>query len=96
MTKNVIFRPCRHVGVSYRLLQAKERRKSGFLSQSGLEQIVRDAPFSDRIYYPGDSSRFRLSFRTRKPNGDLVTVVAHVHMKGHGYCEIFKLHTSRI
>ena len=90
------FRSCRHVEVSYRLVQAKDRRKSGFLSQSGLKQLVRDAPLSDRVYYPNDKYRFCLRFKIRKPNGGLVLATAHVHYKGHGNCVVFKLHTPRL
>src|SRR3989304_10621643 len=50
MTNGYDFRRCRHVRVAYKLVRAKMLRKSGFLNESGLEQLVRDAPLADRIY----------------------------------------------
>lgn len=81
--------------MDYGIIEAKGRRKSGFLSESGLQQLVRDAPLSDRIYYRNDKYRFCLHFKIRKPNGELVRVTTHVHFKGHGNCHVFKLHTQR-
>ena len=84
---------CRHVSVAERLRQSKLIRKSGFLDENGLCQVVRDAPNSDRKYLPNDNYRFKISFKKRKPSGGLVLVTLHVHMQGHGRCVIYRIHT---
>ena len=96
ITDKLDFRRCKRVRVSYRLVQAKMLRKSGFLSESGLEQLVRDAPLSDRIYFRDDKYRFRLYFEVAKPGGGLVRLILSVHFKGHGLCVIYAIHTPRL
>ena len=71
-------------------------RKSGFLTESGLEQLVADASLEDRIYLRNDPYRFKLYFEIAKSGGGLVRVMVSVHFKGHGLCVIYALHTPRL
>jgi hypothetical protein len=70
-------------------------RKSSFLDETGLCNIVRDAPYSDRKYLRDDNYRFEISFLRKKPNGALVRVTLTVHHQGHGRCVIYRIHTPR-
>ena len=88
--------PCSHVSVSEPLRRSKLMRKSSFLDESGLCQVVRDAPFSERRYLPNDNYRFKICFKRKKPGGGLVDVTLEVHIKGHGKCVIYRIHTPGI
>lgn len=90
------FFPCRHVTISEPLRRSKLRRKSAFLDENGLCQVVRDAPYGDRRYPSNDANRFELTFKRRKPNGSLVQVTLKVHVQGHGRCVIYGIHTPGI
>jgi len=96
MTNRYDFRRCRDVRVAYKLVRAKMLRKSGFLNESGLEQLVRDAPLADRIYLKNEKYRFQLYFEVAKPGGGLVRVILWVHFKGRGHCLIYRIHTPRL